>query len=232
VPPRSAPPYFLDCLAPRYDALLVANGTPPPRPLLARLRDRCERLVALDGGLNVLHRYGMAPGHVVGDLDSATPAALAWARQQGARIHKRPAVDEPDFVKGLKLCASLGCHRLLGAGVVGGRLDHVLGAVYSALTVRGVQIDFATDEVAVFPLRGRVRRALHLPPGHTLSWFAIPSAGPCSLTGVRWPFTNRKLDAQGFYSLSNQPLADSPIVLTQQAGRSVVILSLFPQASR
>jgi thiamine pyrophosphokinase len=228
--PRSAD-YHLDLFAPHYDALLIANGDPLPRAMLAKLRARCERVIALDGGLNSLQRYGIVPDHVVGDLDSATPAALRWAKDNGARIHRRPSVVEPDFVKGLKFCADLGCRRLLGVGVVGGRLDHVLGTVYAALTVRGIQIDFATDEVAVFLLRGRVHRTLKIPSGHTLSWFAVTEAGPCSLTGVRWPFRNRLLRPDGFYSLSNQPLTAS-VDLSQQAGRSVLIVSLLPQAHR
>lgn len=218
-------------LADPYDALVIANGTPPPRALLSRLRARCDHVVAFDGGLNVLHRLRIVPQHVVGDLDSATPAALDWARAQGAKIHRRPLVAEPDFVKGLKLCATLGYRRLLGVGVVGGRLDHVLGALYTVLHLRGVQIDLVTDEVAAIPLRGRVHRRLEVPLGHTVSWFAMPEAGPCSLEGVRWPFKHRLLRPDGFYSLSNQPLT-TPITLTQQAGRSVLIVSLFPQASR
>ncbi len=228
-PPDSA--FHLETLAAHYDALVVANGTPPSRALLMRLRTRCERVIALDGGLNCLQRYGIVPDHVVGDLDSATPVALKWARERGARLHRRPSVAEPDFVKGLKFCAELGYRRLLGVGVVGGRLDHVLNAVYCSLAMRSIHIDFATDEVAVFPLRGRVRRRFEVPSGHTLSWLGIPEAGPCSLSGVCWPFKHRMLRSPEFISLSNQPLV-APVELSQQAGRSVVIISLFPQASR
>jgi hypothetical protein len=66
-----------------------------------------------------------------------------------------------------------------------------------------------------------------LPIGHTVSWFAFPEAKGCKLTGVRWPFARRKLTADGFHSLSNEPVA--AIRLEQKSGRSVLAVSLFPQ---
>jgi thiamine pyrophosphokinase len=231
MPRRAANSYYLDMLAPGYDALLMANGTPPNCDLLAILRGRCIQVIALDGGVNAIHRCRIAPDHVVGDFDSATPAALAWARKNGARIHRQPSTEEPDFLKGLALCKQLGLRRILGVSIVGGRLDHVLSAVYASLTVRGLLLDMVTDEAAVLPLRGRVHRGFPVPPHHTISWFPVPEAGPCSLSGVRWPFHNRMLRMGGFHSLSNQPTG-SCVEFRQQAGRSVAVVSLFPQASR
>ncbi|RPH93153.1 hypothetical protein EHM69_11095, partial [candidate division KSB1 bacterium] len=99
--------HCLEFLDERYDALLIANGTPPRRALMRLLMKRAERLIALDGGVNALHRLKIVPAHVVGDLDSTNESALRWAKASGARIHPRPSANEPDIAKGLDLCRSL-----------------------------------------------------------------------------------------------------------------------------
>jgi thiamine pyrophosphokinase len=223
--------YHFDCLDETYDALLVANGTPLNRSLFNRLRRRAQLLVALDGGLNYFHKLGIVPDHVVGDLDSATSESLAWARNGGARVHPRPSVDEPDIAKGLKFCAKLGCRFVLLAGTAGERLDHVLANMQFASSVRGLEATIITNDVLLFPLRGRVTREFILPGNHTVSWFGLPEALGCSLAGVRWPFRNRALQVGGFHSLSNQPV-DAKVVASQRKGRSVLIVSLRPEIFR
>ena len=210
-----------------FDALLVANGSPPTRKLLRALAERTVCVMALDGGLEALFRCGIAPDHVVGDLDSAPERALRWAVQNGAQLHRRPSADKPDFAKGLDLCKKLKCRRVVALGIAGERVDHVLSALHFSLAARGLDVTLATNEIVLFALRGRARRTLSIPRGHALSWFGFPEAQSCTLAGVRWPFARRKLSADGFHSLSNEPVA--VVRLEQKSGRSVLAVSLRPQ---
>jgi len=227
----AAPASQFDPFPKSFDALLVANGSPPARKLLRALADRTSCVMALDGGLEALFRCGIAPDHVVGDLDSAPARALRWAVKNGARVHHRRAADKPDFAKGLDLCKKLTCKRVVALGIAGERVDHVLSALHFALSARGLQVTIVTNEVVLYPLRGRVRRNLMIPRGHTLSWFGFPEAESCTLEGVRWPFAHRKLASDGFHSLSNEPAA-AVVQLEQRAGRSVLAVSLCPQKTR
>jgi thiamine pyrophosphokinase len=53
-------------------ALILGNGEPPSRALM----DECMRgdklLLCADGGANTARRYGYAPDHIVGDMDSVS----------------------------------------------------------------------------------------------------------------------------------------------------------------
>jgi thiamine pyrophosphokinase len=211
-----------------FDALLVGNGLPPSRRLLRMLAGRTFCVIALDGGLEVLFRCGISPEHVVGDLDSAPARALRWAIRNGARVHRRPSADRPDFAKGLDLCRELRCRNLVVLGVTGERTDHVLSSLHFALAARGLSIMMVSNEVVILPLCGHVMRTVSVPREHTLSWFGFPQAELCSLAGVRWPFARRNLSASGFHSLSNAPRRNV-VRLEQKSGRSLFIVSLRPQ---
>jgi thiamine pyrophosphokinase len=224
----AVPAVPFDPLPESFDALLVANGSPPTRKLLRALADRALCVIALDGGVEVLFRCGIVPDHVVGDLDSAPERPLRWAVRNGAKVHRLRSAAKPDFAKGLDLCRKLKCRRIVALGIAGERVDHVLSALHFSLSARGLDVTLATKEIVLFPLRGRVRRSLNIPRGHTLSWFGFPEAQACTLTGVRWPFTRRKLAAEGFHSLSNQPKAKT-VHLQQRSGRSLFVVSIRPQ---
>lgn len=220
----TAPSSQFDPFPESFDALLVANGSPPTRKLLRALAGRASCVIALDGGVEALFRCGIAPDHIVGDLDSAPERALRWAVKNGARVDHRLSPDKPDFAKGLDLCRKLKCRHSVALGIAGERVDHVLSALHFSLSARGLDVTLATKEIVLFPLRGRVRRSLNIPRGHTLSWFGFPEAQSCTLAGVRWPFAHRKLTADGFHSLSNEPVA--VVRLEQKSGRSVLAVSL------
>ncbi|MDD5088194.1 MAG: thiamine diphosphokinase [bacterium] len=209
-----------------YDALIVSNGQPVRRKLFDELHDRARHLIALDGGLERLRRWGVVPEHVVGDLDSVTPATLAWARTAGAKIHRRPSPDEPDVSKGMALCQWLGFRHLAVVGFTGDRPDHMLAVLDMALKATG-SVELFTDELVYLPLVGSKKQIITVPQGHLISWFGYPVAEKCSLTGVRWPFRNRTLRMSGFYSLSNEPAAEE-VHLSQQRGRSLLSISLNP----
>jgi len=228
--PERASSWCLDLLRDRYDALLVANGTPLSRGLLTRLRKRSDHVVALDGGVNTLFRCQIVPDLVVGDLDSALSRSLAWAKAHGAKIHRLPSQDAPDMAKGIEFCRALGMKRILIAGFSGERTDHLLSSLAFVSRLRGVDIELVTDDVVIFPLHGRVSREWCVPLQHTVSWFAFPLAGSCSLSGVQWPFRNRTLSVEGFHSLSNRP-TDPQVRLSQRSGRSLFIIGLRPQPS-
>lgn len=218
--------YYFGMLCDRYDALLVANGFPPQPALLRALRPRVERIIALDGGLNALLKMRIIPSHVIGDLDSAAPSALAWVQMHGGRIIRRPVQDQPDIAKGIAYCRDRGWTRLLICGAAGERLDHTLAALACAFTPR-MRIHFVTGDSVILPLHGRAAGTLTVPPGHSVSWIGFPAAGPCALQGVRWPFTRRILNTTGYQSLSNAPL--SLVRYRQARGQSLLFISLDRQ---
>ncbi len=223
--------WWMNLLRPHYDALIVANGTPPPVAVFRALNEHCGKLIALDGGLNTLRQWKVVPSHVVGDLDSTTRPALTWSRKHGARVHLRPSQESADIDKGLQLCRKLGLKRVLLVAAEGDRLDHVINTLAAASVARGIEITLVTRRALVFVLRGKTSRECKIPEGHTISWFGLPEARGCTLEGVAWPFRRRRLKLGGFYSLSNFP-AGSKVVARQEGGSSLLIISLRPKLSK
>lgn len=220
--------YYIDFLDDRYDALLVAAGTRPPSRLFRRLRKRTDKLIALDGGLNTLKVLGEVPHYVIGDLDSSTPAALEWAKKRNSRIITRSSQEKPDLVKGLEFCRKRKLRNIIVTGIDGDRLDHVVHCFTNSIFYSGLKITLLSARSALLPLSGRVRRRIELPPTHVISWLPAPYAGPCSMSGVKWPFDRRIMKTDGFYSLSNRPVS-SVVHIEQQRGRSVLVVGLLPE---
>ena len=52
---------------------LVANGAPPSTAWLRDQLQRAEHVIAVDGGLNILHQAGLKPHFLIGDFDSVDP---------------------------------------------------------------------------------------------------------------------------------------------------------------
>ena len=66
-----------------HRALIVAASSADQ---LANLRDRPPLLIAADSGLHAVLDRGWTPDLVIGDLDSATAAAVETARSAGAAV--------------------------------------------------------------------------------------------------------------------------------------------------
>ncbi len=223
--------YCLDLLSDRYDALIVANGDPPPKSFFNRLLSRADRIIALDGGLEILKRWNVVPSDVVGDFDSISKTTLSWAEQRNAAIHHRPSQEDSDFAKGMNFCRKQRLHHVLVTCFTGNRLDHMLYALdYSSFASR-LHIHLLTPSALLIPLRGRIAREFSIPHRHTVSWFGFPEAQHCSLEGVRWPFRNRTLRLNGFCSLSNES-TETTIRLRQHQGHSLLMVGLYPTDRR
>jgi thiamine pyrophosphokinase len=224
-------PYSRDLLGRHHDALVMANGTPPSKSLVLELRKRSRKLLALDGGLNVLRRWRLAPDFVVGDFDSVSHASLTWAERLGTKIVTLASQEQSDIEKGLAFCRKNKLRRILLTGIEGDAIEHVLNAVSSVTSIRGLHITIVTRRAIVLVLRGRVSTNLTVPAGHTISWLACPEAGPCILRGVKWTIEGRMLRTGGFNSLSNLPEA-GPIELRQQRGNSLLVINMRKQRRR
>jgi thiamine pyrophosphokinase len=88
------------------------------------------KLVAADGGGNILADLGLTPDAVIGDMDSLRSDLRAlWAD----RVHHVPDQDSTDFDKCLRLIRA---PLVLALGFTGARLDHTLSAM-SALVRHG-----------------------------------------------------------------------------------------------
>ena len=166
------------------DVVVVASGDGPDLTLPA-----AGWVVAADGGLLRAQALGLDVDVVVGDLDSATPEAIAAAEAEGARIVRHPrAKDATDLELALDEAVALGARRVLVVASAGGRLDHLLGSllVLAAERYTALELDALVGEALVHVVRGG--RTMHgAPSGRSVR--SSPGA-PCTVRSPRTTWTS------------------------------------------
>ncbi|MDX1671646.1 MAG: thiamine diphosphokinase [Balneolaceae bacterium] len=101
--------------------LILCNGSPPPRPLLASQVQWCELFIAADGGANIALDMDFEPDAVVGDLDSFDNGASG-----SLEVIKIEDQETNDLEKALNLAKERGGREVRVLGATGLRLDHTL----------------------------------------------------------------------------------------------------------
>jgi thiamine pyrophosphokinase len=182
-------------------------------------------ICAADSGLDLLASWEVAPGLIVGDMDSLSDLSLL-DRYPGAEILRFPtAKDDSDTELGLRLLRERGADRVVIAGGGGGRLDHLLAI--RALFGRSCHPDeWHTAHESCYRLDEGAALELATHAGATISVFpAGDGATDMESEGLRWPLAGLAWDACGF-GLSNEALGSR---ITVRAGKgSLLVVALRP----
>lgn len=140
-----------------FDGLVIAAGSDCCRDA-DRLPLRAGALViCADAGVAACRQLGLAPGIVVGDLDSALPEQVEWARAAGARVQQHPAdKNQTDLELALDEAVRLGWETIAVTGVTGGRPDHTLANIDVLLGYarRGLCVTVVEEWGEIFFLAG------------------------------------------------------------------------------
>jgi thiamine pyrophosphokinase len=211
--------------------IVIITGAAPIDPgVVARIPPDAV-LMAVDGGLDHALAAGLAPTHLVGDLDSVTDDALAWAARN-ASIERHPTdKDRTDTELALLLASTFDPSRITLIGG-GDRLDHTFAGIgaLGALVVTSVPVLEAwwgAQHVSI--VQGPGSAALSLQPGSTLSLLALH--GPCTrvtLRNTRWELDAIDIDPLVGLGVSNEvPDGDEPVVVeVSLAGGTLTIFDV------
>lgn len=182
--------------------VVVATGAEiePLRSVIA------DVVICADGGVGAARRAGLAVDTVVGDMDSADPATIEAATQDGTEVRQHPTdKDESDLELALLAAMVLSPSRISVHAASGGRLDHQFANLVVLASPRweAVLIDGRIGNDYVWIIRGE--RALPLAVGAPLSLHAIggPASGVTS-SGVEWPLTDETLDPFSARGIANR----------------------------
>lgn len=194
--------------------ITLVGGGPLGADDLAQARELAPVVVALDAGADACLRAGITPVAVIGDLDSLSAAAR---REFAGRLHRIDEQITTDFDKGLRhVTAPL----IIGVGLSGGRLDHMLAGLSSLLTHpwQGCVL-LGTDDV-VFLCPPQI--TLDLPAGMRVSLYPL-LPGPVASEGLRWPTEGLQFRADGRIGTSNAA-AGGKVTLRPETPGTLVIL--------
>jgi len=190
-------------------AIVVCAGG-PVRATLPEF-DPDAIVIAADAGVHEAERLGLHVDLLVGDLDSADPAAVARVEASGGRVERHPAdKDASDLELALVAAAVADARHVLVLGGDGGRLDHLLGNAFLLASPRfaDLRIDAVLGAARVHVVRDE--RAMDGSPGELVSLFAVGGrALGVGTDGLRWRLDDDELMPGSTRGLSNEFLGSS-----------------------
>lgn len=193
-----------------HEHIVVISGSSPLAQHVVDAVPDEAIILAVDGGIDHALAAGLSPSGLIGDLDSVTPAGLAWAEEY-ATISRHPTDKvHTDTELALRFAANMNPARLTLIGG-GDRLDHGLAAIgalgHDALT-SVPRLDGWWDGQHIECLHGPGQLELELAPGSTLSLLALHgSCAGVTISGVRWPLIGADLAPVVGLGVSNQVIA-------------------------
>ncbi len=214
--------------APDRVALVFADGDPIDGAVASRLPPSATTaiVVAADGGVEHALALGRHVDLVVGDFDSADPAAVDAAVAGGADVRRYPAEkDQSDLELAVRAARGGGATRVIVVGGAGGRLDHFLA---NALLLASPAFDDIEIEALLADARITVvRRDARLSgePGEVCSLLA--AGGPARrvrTAGLRYPLDGEDLLPGSTRGLSNE-LSEPVATVSLERG---VLLAVQP----
>jgi len=177
----------------------------PARSALFRVPDGAL-VIAADAGVAEAERHGLHVDLLVGDLDSADPAAVARVEAGGGIVERYPAdKDASDLELALAAAAvAADVGEIVVVGGDGGRLDHLVGNLLVLASDRfaHIRIDAVLGEALVHVVRRT--REIHGDVGELISLFALggPARG-VTTEGLYWTLNDDELQPGSTRGLSN-----------------------------
>lgn len=95
-------------------------------------KNKYDKLIAADSGMNFLHRNGIVPDVIAGDFDSVSNESLdEFSNMESVEILRlNPIKDDTDTEFVIREAIRRGATEIALLGATGTRLDHVLANVY------------------------------------------------------------------------------------------------------
>jgi thiamine pyrophosphokinase len=196
----------VNVITPQSAAVIVAGGDPVPPGDLPPLPES-RFVIAADSGLDVAQSLGIAVDLVIGDFDSASPAAVAAATGAGIALERHPAdKDATDLELALDAAVARG---LSPTVVLGGasfdRIDHFMAnaLLLADPRYRSLQPQWWVKGTHVTPIHDTV--GIRGEPGDIVTLLPIGgTARGVATSGLRWELADDDLRPGSTRGVSNQ----------------------------
>ncbi len=210
-------PAAVDPAAAPLRALIVDGSPEPSSPeLVAALAARADYVIAADKGAETLVDAGAAPQVFVGDSDSVSPVAGAWASHLAQTDIAFPSEKYATDLSAAIACAEHEASRahapldLTVTCAAGGRIDHLLAVVGLLAQAPAVACRMVEDSFELRILSEKGQRSWNLGAegdatilGATFSVIALAPDTRADIEGARWNLTDRPMELLGDLGISN-----------------------------
>jgi thiamine pyrophosphokinase len=212
------------------ELVVVVAGGEAPAAEAAQAVPRGAPVVAADGGVDHARALGLEVSLAIGDFDSASPAGVAAAEADGARVERHPAAkDATDLELALDAALELDPARVLVLAGVGERLDHLAAALLLLGSSRyaDVQLDAQIGPALLHVIRDT--RTVDGEPGELVS--LLPLHGPAEgvrTEGLVYALDGETLEAGSSRGVSNELAGDTATISLERG----TLLAVRPGRAR
>ncbi len=209
--------------------LIVAGGEAPSHVLLHKCAGMAERIVAVDGAADLLHRECIQPDALIGDFDTASAFAIEALAAMGAQMVRLPtAKNMTDTEAAMDFALDAGASNITLLGALGGRMDHAMSNVGMLLRAHrhGSACRILDDINELFVAEESC--ILEGDPGQTVS--IVPLTGNLVVTaeGLEYPLEELSLPFGSSRGVSNRML--SPTARLHISGGIALIIRILNNA--
>ena len=210
-------------------AIIFAGGDEAPRIARTDLPE-ATWIIAADSGLDHALRIGMTPHFLVGDLDSISKDALAFA--QASEMKSDIASTDKDLTDtemALAHAVRLGSTRVIVVSAGGGRLDHAHGLLTALFNPawHAVQMEAIIDLAHVHVVHGPGSVTLNATPSDLIGIHAMNGiAFDIRTNGLRWTLDGEDLSPWVSRGVSNE-FSGTQATISLQRGSLMIVQPLF-----
>lgn len=167
----------------KIEAVILANGDYPTKPLPLQLLHEAPYVACCDGGANEYITKGHLPDIIIGDGDSLCDE---YRERYASLIHHNPDQETNDQTKAVQHLHALGMKRIAIVGATGKREDHTVGNISLLMEYMrmGIEVRSYTDYGVFIPCAGT--RTFPCQPGQQVSIFNFTGKGLQS-AGLAYP---------------------------------------------
>ena len=204
------------------NALIVCNGSPPPKNLLYQLWEKTTYHVAADGGANLLVKREYVPDAVVGDFDSLE--SKTREKIPNTKFIHIPEQDTNDADKSVRHCLKLGFKEIHLLSADGGRQDQFLS---------GLEILFKYSEKVRLVSWTQMERMEFInreweekiAPGTTLSMLPVFGGAQGIVTkGLKYELNNQNLIPGKSPSGVSNLVVSNPVSVNIKKGKLLLVV--------
>ncbi len=204
-------------------ALVILNGYPVSRQLLAYFWNKSDVCICTDGSFHFVSDAGFTPDFVIGDMDSLDKEQLPENIKKN-RIVQEYNQDTTDFQKTLNYLKKKLVEEVNVLGLVGSRVDHLL---FNISILKLYYTDFqkicfwTPSESIELAFKEKVITAK---TGSRISFFPLfGRVEKLSSEGLEYELLGENLDFGGCVSISNR-VKKTPVKLYWKRGMLIIFL--------
>lgn len=194
----------------QYKSVLVLDGDIPSSAFFKAIK---LPIISADGATNKLHKIGISPSVIIGDLDSVNPKLLKQYRYE-------KVIDQSlsDFQKSLKYLETHDLLPTIICGIAGGYIDHTINNI--SIFMQTEKNLFVTDAIIGYKVQDIA--TYDFPIGTKISIIGMPE---CVITskGLKWELQKYVTKFPGQNSCFNRVIS-TPITLIPHSGAALLLV--------